>query len=75
MIDAEGNRKLVQVPYFVRDLSIKSDLDEKKLSFFLLENNLQNQVTFGKGTIGVFQCREVYNEIVEILKTNQKTFL
>lgn len=75
IIDFNGDKNLVQVPYFVRDLSFKSDLDEKKLSSFLLENNLQNQVDFGKGTIGVFQCREVYNEIVEILKTNQKTFL
>lgn len=75
MIDAEGNRKLVQVPYFVRDLSIKSDLDEKKISFFLLENNLQNQVTFGKGTIGVLDCREVYKTLIELLKVDERRFL
>lgn len=75
MIDMKGNSKVIQVPYFVRDLSIKSDLDEEKLSTFLLDNELQRQVPFGKGTIGVFECKDVYKALVEALRVDERRFL
>lgn len=75
MIDTKGNSKGIQVPYFVRDLSFKSDLDEEKLSIFLLENELQEQVPFGKGTIGVFECKDVYKALVKVLRTDERRFL
>lgn len=75
MINTNGTIKAIQVPYFVRDLSFKSDLDEEKISTFLVENKLQKQVSFGKGTIGVFECRKVYKALVKALRLEERRFL
>ncbi len=66
---------LISVPYFVRDLSIKSDLDEQKLSQFLVETECQKQVDFAKGTIAVFDCKNAYLNICNQLKINEKSFI
>lgn len=71
----DGIIKKATIPYFVRDLSVKSELDEQKLADFLLEKGLQKQIEFGNGTIGVFDCRKVYNVLVTELIEDEKRFL
>lgn len=63
------------VPYFVRDLSFKSSLDEEKLAEFLLEQGCQRQVEFGKGTIAVVDCKGMYKKTIQALQNNSKAFL
>ena len=75
IIDEEGKVKTANIPYFVRDISLKSDLDEEKLAHFLLENNLQKQIKFGKGTIGLFECKPTYETIVKELEKDERRFL
>ncbi len=75
IIDEQGRKKETTVPYFVRDLSFKSDLDEEKLAPFLLENDLQKQVSFGKGTIGVFSCKPTYERLVKELEKDERRFI
>lgn len=74
-IAAFGERFKTRVPYFVRDLEMKSDLDEEKLSKFLLDTKCQNQADFAKGTVSVIDCRKMYDEVSNALKRNQKRFL
>ena len=64
-----------KVPYFVRDLSIKSDVDEEKLARFLLDNGYQKQKDFAKGMIGVFECKKVYSALNKELRKDNKIFL
>lgn len=70
-----GKLHTSQVPYMVRDLSVRSDLDEEKLAEFLIEKELQKQIAFGKGTIGIFECRPVYEAIVKALREDEQKFL
>jgi len=64
-----------RVPYFVRDLSIKSNEDEKKIANFLMEQGCQRQIEFGKGTISVVECKKMYEKTVRMLHSNSKYFL
>lgn len=75
IVQVDGNKRNIQIPYFVRDLSFKSDLDEEKLSAFLLESGLQKQVLFGKGTVGVFECRNVYKALTDVLRVDEQKFI
>ena len=70
-----GKEYPTSVPYFVRKLEIKSDLDEKKLSRFLLETGCQRQVEFAKGTIAVVDCKDAYFKICDALRINERRFL
>ena len=63
------------VPYFVRDLSIKSSVDEKKVETFLLENGCQKQITFGKGTISIIDCKNMYDKMIDVLRKKPQMFL
>lgn len=75
IVDEKGNKKYSSVPYFVRNLDIKSEFDEEKLADFLLKKHIQKQVAFGKGTLGVVKCREMYFEAISALKCNPQVFL
>lgn len=73
---ADGSERRMSIPYYVRDLNAKqSDLSEDKVARFLLETGIQRQVTFGKGTIGAFEIKQMYDEFVVALRTNQYQFL
>lgn len=73
--DAVGKLYTTRVPYMVRDLSMKSDLDEERLAEFLIDNELQKQIPFGKGAIGIFECRSVYEAVVKALREDEQRFL
>lgn len=73
--DAAGKLFSTQVPYMVRNLSMKNDLDEEKLAEFLIDNNLQKQTSFGNGTIGIFECEPVYEAVVKELQEDEQRFL
>lgn len=70
-----GLIRTINIPYYVRDLKIKSDMDEEKVSDFLLSEGLQKQIDFGKGSIGVFECRPTYEKLVEALIEDERRFL
>lgn len=70
-----GRVSFVNVPYFVRNLEMKSSLDEEKLSCFLLEEGCQKQLNFAKGTIAVVDCKEMYDTVCGVLKIDEKRFL
>lgn len=72
---SSGKEYSTSVPYFVRNLDIKSDLDEKKLAQFLLETGCQKQVDFAKGTIAVIDCKEMYAKACDALRIDEKVFL
>lgn len=74
IISAKGRYKS-SVPYFVRNLEVKSELDEKKLSKFLLETGCQKQVKFAKGTLASIDCKKMYDRICSILRVDQRSFL
>lgn len=74
-IKTSGRKYLTSVPYFVRNLDIKSDVDEKKLETFLLESGCQKQVDFAKGTIAVIDCKDMYANICDALRVDEKRFL
>lgn len=73
--DSNGHTYFTQVPYFVRDLSIISEMNEEKVSKFLLENECQKQIGFAKGTIAVVDCKKTYDMLVKVLRENEKRFL
>ena len=63
------------VPYFVRDLSIKSSVDEPKLSVYLREHGCQKQLEFGRGTLSVIDCEKAYHMLIKALYIDDKRFL
>ena len=71
------NSQIVQtnIPYFVRALSVKSDLDEKKLSEFLRKSDCQRQVKFAHGTLAVIECEKAYSTLISTLKSDENIFL
>lgn len=73
--DSNGHTYFTNVPYFVRDLSIISEMDEEKVSKFLLENDCQEQINFAKGTIAVVDCKKTYDMLIEALREDEKKFL
>lgn len=76
-IQYEGGRERhLSVPYYVRDLSAEhSILSEEKVAEFLLGTGIQRQVGFGKGTIGAFEIKRMYDAYVAELRTNEGRFL
>lgn len=75
IIDDSGHIYTANIPYFVRDLSQKSDLNEEKLLKFLLKNDCQKQVGFGKGTLAVIDCCRAYDVLVKTLREEESSFL
>ncbi len=63
------------VPYFVRDLSKRSELDENLLSDYLLENECQKKIDFGKGTLSVTDCNKAFYLLACELGRDENRFL
>ncbi len=66
---------ITEVPYFVRNLTMRSELDEEKLAKYLIETRYQKQVAFAKGTLAAVECKDMYNCVCNILRTDQERFL
>lgn len=63
------------VPYYVRHLDKRSEEDPQKVSAYLRERGIQKSVPFGWGIISAFQCRDMFDSIVEKLREDETYFL
>lgn len=75
IVDEQGNVKFCSVPYYVRDLEVKSEFDETKLAEYLMEHKIQKKIEFGKGTLSVIKCKEMYENTIKVLKDDPLAFL
>ncbi len=66
---------ITEVPYFVRNLTMRSELDEEKLAKYLIETKCQKQIAFAKGTLAAVECKKMYDYICDALRTDQERFL
>lgn len=72
--DGEKEYELT-VPYYVRHLDKRSMESPEKVSAYLLKKEIQKSVPFGWGSISSFQCRDMFESIVEKLKEDETYFL
>ena len=63
------------VPYYVRHLDKRSEEDPQKVSEYLLKKGIEARVPFGWGNISSFQCKNMYESIVEKIKEDESWFL
>lgn len=72
--DGEKEYELT-VPYYVRHLDKRSEENPQSVSRYLLEKGIERSVPFGWGSISGFQCRPMFESIVEKLKDDETYFL
>lgn len=72
----DGDKQYSQtVPYYVRNLDMRSIEDQRKVNAFLYDNHMLNTVNICGGSIRLFHCKEAFEICRNRLKEDEKFFL
>lgn len=75
IIDYNGKSVQKTIPYYVRHLDMVSEANEKRIEEFLLEEGLQKQESFQRGTISVIDAKSSYEAFVDKLRKEPEYFI